>query len=59
MQELEAGVAQSVKCQTTDCTTGVRSPAEANDFSSSLCFQTSSEAHPSPIQRVPEVLSRE
>jgi hypothetical protein len=24
----------------------VRSPAEANYFSSSLCFQTSSEAHP-------------
>jgi hypothetical protein len=30
---------------TTDGTTGVRSPAEANDFSSSLCLQTSSEAH--------------
>jgi hypothetical protein len=26
--------------------TGVRSTAEANDFSSSLCAQTSSEAHP-------------
>jgi hypothetical protein len=27
-------------------TTGVPSPAEAEDFSSSLCVQTSSEAHP-------------
>jgi hypothetical protein len=27
-------------------TTGVRSPAEAKNFSSSLCVQTSSEAHP-------------
>jgi hypothetical protein len=27
-------------------TTGVRSPAEAKDFSSSLCIQTSSEAYP-------------
>jgi hypothetical protein len=31
---------------TTDWTTGIRSPAEANDFSSSLCVQTSTEAHP-------------
>jgi hypothetical protein len=27
-------------------TIGVRFPAKANDFSSSLCVQTSSEAHP-------------
>jgi hypothetical protein len=27
-------------------TTGVRSPAEARNFFSSFCFQTSSEAHP-------------
>jgi hypothetical protein len=33
---IEAGVIQSVQCLTTDCTNGVRSPAEANDFSSSL-----------------------
>jgi hypothetical protein len=32
--------------QTTDWTTGVRSPAETNDFSSSLCVQIDSEAHP-------------
>jgi len=34
---------------------GVRSEAEANDFSSSLCVQTGSEAY--PIQWVPGVLS--
>jgi hypothetical protein len=33
---------------TTEFTTGVRSPAEAKDFSSSLCVQISSEAHQSP-----------
>jgi hypothetical protein len=31
---------------TTDWTIDVRSPTEAKDFSSSLCIQTSSEAHP-------------
>jgi hypothetical protein len=31
---------------TIDWTTGVRSPAEAMDFSSSLCVQTSSHSHP-------------
>jgi hypothetical protein len=41
-----AEVAQSVQCLTTDWTIGVRSPAEAKDSSSSLCVQTSSEAHP-------------
>jgi hypothetical protein len=40
------GVAQSIQCLTTDRTNGVRSPAEAKDFSSSLYVQTSSEAHP-------------
>jgi hypothetical protein len=40
------GVAQWVQCLTTDWMTGVQSPAEAKDFSSSLCVQTSSEAHP-------------
>jgi hypothetical protein len=39
------GVAQSIQCLTTDWTTGVRSPTEAEDFSSSLCVQTDSEAH--------------
>jgi hypothetical protein len=34
----------SVSIMTTDWVTGVRSPAE--DFSSSVCVQTSSEAHP-------------
>jgi hypothetical protein len=29
-----------------DRTTGVRSPAEVKEFSSSLCVQTISEAHP-------------
>jgi hypothetical protein len=43
---LGAGIAQSVQCLTTDWTTGVRSPEEAKDFSSSLCVQTSSVAHP-------------
>jgi hypothetical protein len=40
------GVAKSVQCLTTDWTTGVRTPAEAKDFSSILCVQTGSEAHP-------------
>jgi hypothetical protein len=35
-----AEVAQSAQCLTTDWTTGVRSPAEAKDVSSSLCVQT-------------------
>jgi hypothetical protein len=42
------GVAQSVLCLTTDSTIGVRSPTEAEDFSSSLCVQTGSGAHPAP-----------
>jgi hypothetical protein len=41
-----AGVAQSVLWLSTDWTTGVRSPTEAEDFSSSLCVQTGSGAHP-------------
>jgi hypothetical protein len=43
---LWAGVAQSVWCLTTDWTTGAWTPAEAKDFSSSLCVQTISGAHP-------------
>jgi hypothetical protein len=35
----------------------VRSPTGAEDFSSSLCFQTGSEATQPPIQWVPWVLS--
>jgi hypothetical protein len=42
-----AGVLQSVQCLTIDWATWVRSPAEAKDFSSSICVQTSSEAQPS------------
>jgi hypothetical protein len=42
----ESWVAQSVQCLTTDWTTGVQSPAEAKDISSSLCVQTGSGAHP-------------
>jgi hypothetical protein len=36
----------SAQCLTPDWTIGVRFPAEATDFSSSLCVQASSEAHP-------------
>jgi hypothetical protein len=43
---IRAGVAKSVYCLTTEWATGVRSPAEAKNFSSSLCVQTRSEAHP-------------
>jgi hypothetical protein len=39
-------VAQSVQCLTTDLTAGVRSPTEAENFSSNLCVQTGSGAHP-------------
>jgi hypothetical protein len=41
-----AGVAQSSQCLTTHWTNGVRSQAKKKDFSSSLCVQTSSGAHP-------------
>jgi hypothetical protein len=44
-------------CLTTDWTTGVRSPTEGNGFSSSLCVQTSSEAHPAFYPVSVEVLS--
>jgi hypothetical protein len=42
---LGAVVVQSVQCLPTDWTTGVRSPIEAEDSSSSPCVQTGSEAH--------------
>jgi hypothetical protein len=38
--------AKSVQCPTTYWTTGVGSPAEAKDYSSSFCAQTSSVVHP-------------
>jgi hypothetical protein len=41
-----ARIAQSLQCLTTDWMTGVRCPTYAKDFSSSLCVQTSTEAHP-------------
>jgi hypothetical protein len=37
--------------------TGVRSPAEAKDFSSILCVQTSSEAHPASYPMGSGILS--
>jgi hypothetical protein len=43
---LDTVVAQSVHCLTTDWTTRVRALEEAKNLSSSLCVQTSSEAHP-------------
>jgi hypothetical protein len=39
-------VVQSVQCLTADWTAGLRSPTEAEDFSSNLCVQTGSGAHP-------------
>jgi hypothetical protein len=54
-----AGVAQSVSCLTTDCTTGVRSSAEATDFSSSFCVQTGSVIHPASCTMGNGVLSPE
>jgi hypothetical protein len=39
-------VAQSVQCLTADRTAGVRSSTEAEDFSSNLCVQTGTGAHP-------------
>jgi hypothetical protein len=44
--KIHAAVTQAVKCLTTDWTTGVRSPTEVEDFSSSLCVQTGSGAYP-------------
>jgi hypothetical protein len=41
-----AAVAQAEKCLTTSWTIGVRFPTGAEDFSSSLCVQTGSGAHP-------------
>jgi hypothetical protein len=41
-----AAVAQSVQCLTTDWTTGIWSPTEAEDFSSSLYVQTGSGSFP-------------
>jgi hypothetical protein len=41
-----SGVAQSVQCLTTDWMAWVRSPTEAEGFSSNLCIQTGSGTHP-------------
>jgi hypothetical protein len=41
-----AGVAQSVQGLPLDWTTGIWPPTEAESFSSSLCVQTGSGAHP-------------
>jgi hypothetical protein len=46
LNNIGAEVAQSKQCLITHWTTGVRSPEKAKELSSSLCFQTSSEAHP-------------
>jgi hypothetical protein len=45
MHSKEARVAQSELCLTTGWTTGVRSSTEAEEFSSSLCVQTSYGGH--------------
>jgi hypothetical protein len=45
-EEAISRLAQSVQCLTTDRTAGVRSPTEAEDFSSNPCVQTGSGAHP-------------
>jgi hypothetical protein len=52
-------VAQLVLCLTTDWATRVLSLTEENDFSSSLCVLTGSEAQPASEQWVPGVLSPE
>jgi hypothetical protein len=61
-QWMGAVVSQSVPTvsdyRLDDRATGVRSPAEAKDFSSILCVQTSSEAHPVSYPLVTGVLSR-
>jgi hypothetical protein len=44
--ENDRRVAQSVQCLTTDWSDGVRSPTEAEDFSSDLRILTVFEAHP-------------
>jgi hypothetical protein len=41
-----AAVDQAVQCLTTGWTIGVRSPAGAENFSSSPCVQTGSGVHP-------------
>jgi hypothetical protein len=46
------GVAQSVECLTTDWMAGILSLEKAKDFSSSLCVQISSEAHPTSYPMV-------
>jgi hypothetical protein len=45
MNRVSSGTIVS-ECGLDDLAIGVRSPAEAKDFFSNLCFQTGSEAHP-------------
>jgi hypothetical protein len=52
-----AVVAQSVSFYSTDRTTGVRSPTEEEDFSSSFCVQTGSGAHPASCTMGTGILS--
>jgi hypothetical protein len=42
----QADLKQLSVCIVSDWTIGIRSPAHAEDFSSSLCIQASSEVHP-------------
>jgi hypothetical protein len=54
-----AEVAQPVWCLIADCATGFRSRAEANDFFSRVCVQTSSDFHSaSSYPRAPWALSQ-
>jgi hypothetical protein len=45
-QEPGSSVSIMSDCGLVDWAIGLRSPAEAEDYSSSLCVQTGSEAHP-------------
>jgi hypothetical protein len=45
-KDLSARATQSVQCLNVDWMAKVQSPAEATNFSSSLCTQTTSVAHP-------------
>jgi hypothetical protein len=58
-QKTFPAVAQAVQCLTTGWMIGVRSPAGAEDFSSSPCVHTGSGAHPAscPMGTVPGVIS--
>jgi hypothetical protein len=53
--DLGAGVAQAVQCLTTGWTIRVRSPTEAEDFSSSLASRPALGPTQPPVQWVPWV----